>query len=375
MSYIKRVPRHLDREGIVEFIRKNYIYILVLGVAFFVAICATPRANAAACDLTAKLVNPCRPLLGATASNYSGVSGPRDQIQAHESRIGRPVDIVHLYHPAGTRPMSESDKYFANRPNTILSVTWKPARSKWAEANGSNAQVNAEIDAAADSIKALGSTKIMLTLHHEPENDVSGGAPGCNKNIYKGSYGTPADYRAMWHNVRQRFDNKKVTNVVWAINFMGFQKWDCMIADLWPGNDYVDWIHWDPYSEKGNFKGMVQRFYTWMEDNSTSEHDYVSKAWGLAEWGSWLGANQYNTYRLYAGAKQAIQNDMFPRLKAYMVFDAMKTSRIGYDRFGQHDPVELAYYRWFASDPRFTDSYYSGNHESVPTSSSRPTQR
>ncbi|MDB5185807.1 MAG: hypothetical protein JWL85_330, partial [Candidatus Saccharibacteria bacterium] len=239
---------------------------------------------------------------------------------------------------------------FANRADTILSVTWKPAEV-WSDASGSNEVVNAEIDAAANDIKSLGATKIMLTLYHEPEDNVSGGAESCDPTTttYKGTNGTPADYRAMWQNVRNRFDALQVTNVVWVMNYMGFSTWDCMIKDLWPGNNLVDWVEWDPYTSNGDFSGLVSRFYGYLEANSDAEHDFVSKPWGLAEWGSWKTATQANTYALYDGAKAALEANTFPRLKSYQIFDVSGTSRISYDSAASFDQAEVDSYKSFAN--------------------------
>lgn len=312
-----------------------------------------PAVKAADCVVDDKLVNSCRPWLGAAAGGYSGVSGVGGQMLAHEERIGRQVDIAHLYTTPGQMQLSDESVFFANRPDTILSVTWQPA-SKWADADGSNATTNANIDRMADSILALGSKKIMLTLHHEPENDVSGGGEGCSATkAWVGSAGTPAQYRAMWRTVRDRFDAKGVTNVVWVMNYMGYSGWDCIVDDLYPGNDLVDWVKWDPYGEKVDFESLVGRFYDYLAQTSDPAHDYLSKPWGLAEWGSWHNATQDHAYLLSQGAKAAVETNRFPRLKAYSVFDFGATCRIAYDRNGTYDPLELAYYKAYANSPAF----------------------
>ena len=325
----------------------------IAGIAVVVDRVATPDAVADECVLTALLVNPCRPMLGANAGNYPNVTaGYRPQLEGHEARIGRTVDVVHLYHVPGTRPLDEIDSYFATRPNTILSVTWKPAEL-WADAGGSSEVVNAQIDAAADDLIALGTTKVMLTLHHEPENDVTGGASGCT--YYSGDYGTPAEYRAMWRNVRDRFDAKGVTNVVWVMNYMGFVEWDCMVDDLWPGNDLVDWVVWDPYTDSVPWAQTVGRFYDYLENASSPEYAYASKPWGLGEWSVWRNATQAFTYQYYEDARASVAAGAFPRLKLYSVFDnavtTPRTSRIGYDSKGNFDQTEIDHYAAFANDP------------------------
>ena len=49
------------------------------------------------CTISAKLVNSCRPWLGAESGNYGVGSGFRARMLEHEARIGRQVDIVHAY--------------------------------------------------------------------------------------------------------------------------------------------------------------------------------------------------------------------------------------------------------------------------------------
>lgn len=342
--------------------RPLYKKILLMSIALAVAVTGataslvgTQAVSAEeACTVSEKLVNSCRPWLGAAAGGYPNVSGTGGQMLAHESRIGRQVDVAHLYTTPGSHVLSDESVFFANRADTILSVTWQPA-SQWADASGANALTNANIDRMADSIKALGDRKIMLTLHHEPENDVSGGALGCAANkTFVGSAGTPAEYRAMWQTVRDRFDAKGVSNVVWVMNYMGYSGWDCIVDDLWPGNHLVDWVQYDPYGEKVDFPTLIGRFYNFLEQTSNVEHDYLSKPWGLAEYGSWHNATQEHAYLLYQTAKTAVENNQFPRLKLYSVFDYGATCRIAYDRDGNYDPVELEYYRQFANSPVFS---------------------
>ncbi|MGD9999677.1 MAG: hypothetical protein AB7U39_22385 [Ilumatobacteraceae bacterium] len=206
---------------------------------------------------------------------------------------------------------------------------------------------------------------MLLALFHEPEDDVSGGASGCTS--YKGSSGTPADYRAMWRNVRERFAARGVTNAVFVMNYMGAPQWDCMVDDLWPGDDLVDWVMWDPYSESTPWSQTVGRFYGFLEASTDAAHHYTSKPWGLGEWGVWRGATQEFTYRFYDDARASISANEFPRLKLYSVFDhgatAPGTARIGYDSRELSDPVEVEHYRALANDPVFGGAA----NPSVPT--------
>ena len=80
-------------------------------------------------------------------------------------------------------------------------MNWKP-NPDWSQATGANATVNQAIDQAAANIKAAGA-KIMLTLNHEPDNDIGGGTSCSYKGTIAGN--TPANYVAMWRHIHDRF--------------------------------------------------------------------------------------------------------------------------------------------------------------------------
>ena len=331
----------------------------------------TPQAVAAdpVCTISAKLVNSCRPWLGAESGGY-GVTGTRARMLEHEARIGRQVDIVHSYLGAGATALTGDTLTLVRRPATMALVNWRVAL-EWAQGDGRNATTNAQIDAMAASIKSLGSTKIMLALYHEPESGLSrGGAPSC-PTVGNGTAGTTADYVGMWHNVRERFDAAGVTNVVWVMNYLGYPTSYCAAKDFWPGNDYVDWVMWDPYTKNTTWTQRVGSFYDFMEANNDAEHDWTSKPWGLAEFG-YVGSSQTAAYAMYDEISRNIANGVHPRLKAYMVWDNWTSSshddRVGYTEDHVLDPVEQEHYNAFANDPAL-----KGTAVPEPTDQTPPT--
>lgn len=342
--------------------RRNLRAVLMSSVLTLVAALLAPAARAAPprdCTPDEILVNPCRPLLGAYSNTYPGISGWRAHMDAEEARIGRPLDIVHLYHPPNSPlPLLPDERYFATRDKTAMFVNWKPGATSWADAAGGNDVVNAQIDEVADSIKAIAPVKIMLTLHHEPEDDVTPGTSGCPG--LKGTYGSPEDYRAMWRNVEGRFDARGVTNVVWVMNFMGYSNWDCLVPDLWPGNELVDWVMFDPYDtvSTSSWSASVSRFYNWMIANRDATHDYVSKPWGLAEFGVGGKTTQAHAYTYYDDARASVERNQFDRLKAYVAFDSegIVHTKTSYSVAGVYDPVEQEHFNSFANSAVFLDS-------------------
>jgi hypothetical protein len=347
------------------------LFVLVIGFSY-AGYRIQNKSSAESCAVSAILVNSCRPWLGTEANHY-GITAFRGRIEEHESRIGRQVDIAHDYRGAGDG-LSADDIYMAKRANTIALINWKPA-STWAAGDGSNATGNANIDKMADSIKSLGSTKIMLAVYHEPENDISPrGDPNCSSLTFSGTKGSVTDYVNMWHNVRKRFDAKGVTNVVWVMNYMGYSGWNCVVKDMWPGNGYVDWVMFDPYANT-TFADSVNPMYNYLTANTDASHAFTSKPWGLAEWGfdDRHGSTQAKVYAYYDNAKQALDNNTFPRLKAYVMWDnkvdgtGVIDARTMYTPANVIDKIEQAHYNAFANDPRFTDAFYAAGGTSTST--------
>lgn len=321
-----------------------------------------PSPSTGTCAVTDKLVNPCRPWLGAAANKYAGVTEGdyKAQILAHEQAIKRPVDIAHTYHPVGDNQLSSNDKYFINRANTYLFTNWKPA-AQWASAAGSNSTVNTAIDNMADSIKSVAPKKIFFTLNHEPENDVSSGGSGCNVS-YAGSAGTPSDYKAMWSNVRKRFDARGATNVVWVMDYMNYYKWDCLVDDLYPGNGLVDWVMFNAYGYgTGGFSKApdnIKRFVDLLGSYQSTSLDFKSKPWGVVEWNV-HDMPATTSYQYYDDVKAIANNNTHPNLKAYMVFDSIgpegNDNRIAYVD-GKRDDVRLQHYIDLANSNAFKTS-------------------
>lgn len=311
-------------------------------------------AAATECVVSPTLVNPCRPWLGAVAGKYPGSATWRGQIEAHEQRIGRQVDSVHTYHPAGQVTLTAEERYFVQR-GTIVHLHWKPA-NRWVDAGGGNATVNAQIDQLADQIKSVSPHKVMLGVFGEPERFVTPGTSSCPD--LRGDAGSPGQYRSMWANVQNRFAARGATNVVWVMNYLGYNRWDCLFPELWPGNDRVDWIVWDPYiGPSDRWDTFVGYFYSALERRSDTTHAFTSKPWGLAEFGFWYGTNQADAYRMYDDALASLRAERFPRLKLYEPFDTIGVvdTRISYTHTGMFDPVEQQHYNAFANDPTFSD--------------------
>jgi hypothetical protein len=314
-------------------------------------------AAATNCTVTAVLVNPCRPWLGAVADNYPGFATWKDQILGHEARIGKQVDVVHQYHPAGSVTLLSDERYFVDR-GSILYLNWRPA-NVWKDATGTKPTVTAQIDKMAQQIASVAPHKVMLSLFAEPERFVTPGTSACSGLLASASSGSPQDYKDMWAYVQGRFAAAGVTNVVWVMNYLGYFGWDCLFPELWPGNSRVDWITWDPYvGPRERWADIAGYFYNALQAKADATHDYTSKPWGIAEFGYWYGTNQTEAYRMYDDIRAWLDSGNYPRVKLYEPFDMIsvgRDTRTSYTTAGVYDPVEQQRYNAFANDPIFDD--------------------
>jgi hypothetical protein len=313
--------------------------------------------------MSATLVPSCGVLLGGSVHSFGGsdIVSENDDFNAG---IGMKMAVAHDYRTPG-QVLSGPDVTMAERSGTFLLLNWKPSWT-WGPAGGSDASVNAGIDAMAKSIKSLGNHKIMLSVYHEPENDVSGGASGCASSAYKGNSGTPAQYRAMWANVENRFNALGVTNVVWSMNYMGFGNWNCMVDDLWPGNSLVDWVLWDPYGrDGGTFSGSVGSFYNSLTAMSDSTHNYLSKPWGLGEFAT-NAHLESDRKAYYSNMKSTLDSNLFPKLKLLEVWDTFagpgSDYRVAYTYDDKPSPSELNAFKAVAADPTIASGRVSIGH-------------
>jgi beta-mannanase len=330
---------------------------LVAGVgAAFVAGPATAQAAAPAparCVTDAKLVPSCGVLWGAAAGGFT--NKPRDvEHKNWETLSGRTATIFHTYHKGDEKFPTAAEVAMVRDPAKprVLLLNWRVEYgSTWA--NVAAGKLDARIDAFAARVKATLPEKFFLVLNHEPEDDVRTDAA---------SGMTAKHFAASYRHVIKRLKAKGLSNMVNVVAYMGNEKWMAQPwwADLYPGDDVVDWIGLDSYVSSelnyyhaGVFADLLDRrakggegFYSW----ATTKH--ASKPLMVAEWGAYhrIGkvvnkAKQFNSV-LPELAKR-------PKVKAIVYFDTKA------DKFGDRDisidssPSSLAAFRRLAASPKF----------------------
>ncbi len=326
---------------------------------------ASPKAAGPRnCTPTALLVNPCRPWFGAAANGNPGAGSSRlAQFNYVEKLVGDRLDIFRDYHAPpgsgalGDLPLNSTEIALARRPNTYIDVNWKPAYN-WAQADGSNPAVNRNIARAAARIKSIAPHKIFLTLWWEPQHYVTSDPanPRCRLSG-DGTGGTPAQYIAMWQNVEKIFRANGVTNVVWAMDYQASHgMYDCLVPQLWPGNNLVDWVLYDTYSRtaQDTWANTVGPFYNLLLHDSSPRVNFDSKPWGLGEFGTCSNTDTVATQNFYLQGKAALAANKYPRLKMYVAFDDATGPAAGagclsnYTQTGRLDATKQADFNQFA---------------------------
>jgi hypothetical protein len=248
-----------------------------------------------------------------------------------------------------------------------LFLNWKPGgagQEQWANSAGVASEhcedgavcriVDGNLRTLAASIAAVKPHVILLTLWHEPENEVDG-------HVCAGAEcrGTAEEYVAMWHNARSLFAQGGADNVLWAWTMTGYSGHFDLLPDLWPGNDLVDWVLWDPYlpgTGGTDVVAAIDSAYQHLLATSDAEHDWAAKLWGLAEWGTSLDPNQATPQEqaaAFAQLETALNEEgAFPRLELLAYFDS-GASVI------EEEPA-LSAYRSLATSPHFSHLFADG---------------
>ena len=216
------------------------------------------------------------------APNSGALWGTSKFDKGWEAQMGRKFDIVHFYHQWSQSFPTAEERALAAEGRLLL-INWKSPGSWPAVANGSQ---DAQITATANRLKAFGK-KVFLAFHHEPENDIGGA-------------GQPADYARAFRRVVDGFNRVGADNVLFVWNMMGFVGGHGDIyPTLYPGDQYVDWIAYDPYNWYGckaghktrSFAEITKPFYDWTAAHAPgkplmlAEYGLREQPAGLAEQG------------------------------------------------------------------------------------------
>lgn len=241
------------------------------------------------CPLSEQLVPSCGVLWGAAVNpDWGRGQGWEAAFRDFEALTGRPLDVVHRFHVGDELFPTADELARAARPRgaSLFFFNWKPA-PELTFAEIAAGAVDDRIDRQAAHLQRHVDGPFFLGIHHEPEDRIDP-APG--------SGDTAADYRAMYRHVVQRLRDRGVGRMVTVMTYRGSPVWSAQpwFEGLYPGDDVVDWIGFDPYvfphpGWDQAFPAALDRtaggapgwpgFYTWATDT------HPDKPLMLAEWG------------------------------------------------------------------------------------------
>lgn len=288
------------------------------------------RYSDAGCTVSAQLVPSCGAWTGVAPGSFTDRPKP-EALADFEEAIRTPVDIVHTYARSGQLFPSRSEIAMTRQDGVrrLLFINYKPEGGHtWAQVAAG--VMDDELDRVAAHVRASYTDRFFFTVHHEPEEEVI---------PEPGSGYTADDYAAMFRHVVDRLRQRGVTNAVTVFNVMGFsghavQPW---FADLYPGDDVVDWVAGDLYAcldgdrPCGDFADLVNRsyhaewpgFYRW----ATTTHP--DKPLMLAEWGVHETGDGQAKADFVRGMAEQLPG--FPAVKALVYFDAPEDDGRGTD--------------------------------------------
>ncbi len=267
------------------------------------------------CGVSPLLVPECGAWFGASTPSADGRFDYSRGLEEYEAIVGSEPDILHFYERGGRPFPDATHRALAERPGrqrSILYFSWKVSTElSWREIAAGAADES--IAAVAAGLDAYPHT-VFLAIHHEPENDV---------NDDPASGMTPADYVAMYRHVVIRLRELGVDRAVHVMTYMGFERWAPIVDALYPGDDVVDWIAYDPYGFAGatSMPLLLDRpgpdgwpgFYSWATTKRPGTPIMV------AEWGFDFDVQPDAAAVIEDGAR-VLQRD-FPMIKALVYWN------------------------------------------------------
>jgi hypothetical protein len=283
-------------------------------------------------DLTAPGRGPAAPSTGAWVGAWVKPDVPTQAgrvaaVSEFEKAIGRPLDIVHVYHSTEDFP-ADADLDFIQQGRTLM-ISWAGDDTRVIASGRDDALIRQR----ALEVKALG-VPILLRWRWE-----------MNRPNLQASIWSPADYVAAWKHVRAIFTEVGATNAGWvwcplATDFDGTNA-----AAYYPGDDQVEWLCADVYpgSDYNSFADVSQEFMVW-----AAKHP---KPIIVGEYGAVEGDPGQRAAWLSQAAAYAKAH---PQIKAMVYFEAAQNQN-GTDRDFTltSDLGALNAFKRMAADPYF----------------------
>ncbi|MEU4307692.1 MULTISPECIES: glycosyl hydrolase [Streptomyces] len=242
------------------------------------------------CRPTELLEPPCGAWFGAFVPHDK--TNLADKVRAYEKNVGRRLDIVYTYHDMSAvtdtrlegQLLTEQEQRVGE--DRMLLLSWE---SKWW--GGTKAQQptwrriaagdldDSVIDVQARRVKEYGERtgkKVFLSFDLEMDTRTPGN-------------GSPADYVRAYRHIHDRFRELGVDNVVWTWIITGYLDHADLFEQMYPGDEYVDWIGYNQYNyylcHKTDWLSFAQTQYAthdWVRANISDDKPLMLSEFGSA---------------------------------------------------------------------------------------------
>lgn len=250
-----------------------------------------------------------------------------------ESEIGRKVSIDHIYVHIGT-PLPYARFAWDRANGRVPLVDWDVADPTYSWARIAAGKEDGIINATARAAAAYGQP-LLISFDHEP--------------LYSAFVpGRPAQFRAAWRHVVDRFRAAGADNVFWIL-ILTASTYDQGIADLYyPGRAYVNFLAADGYNWKftrhkarwRSFADIFTSFYYYTLEKRLP--GMITEAGTLED-----PNNPGRKAAWYRGADAWLHSH--PNIKAFVYFN----TTVRWPWWIDTSPQSLAAFRTLAQDPLF----------------------
>jgi hypothetical protein len=242
-----------------------------------------------------------------------------------ENRLGRRLAIYHNYHPWTDPFPSHSDRYFADRGTTLL-LSWAGTDTLTITSGRDDAMIRKRAEALAELNRP-----VLLRWRWEMNR------PNLAAQIHSGP-----DYVAAWRHIHDIFTEVGADDVGWVWCPLSAAQADSDYGSYYPGDQYVDWICSDGYSNSAadSFDDVFKPFLGWAAT--------IDKPVLIGEFGRTQGAAGSRAAWLLA-ARRSIERT--PQIKGVLYFESPQGVSGNYSLIDEPDAI--AAMRAWANDPYF----------------------
>ncbi len=270
-------------------------------------------------------------LRGPTCQVLWGTSAPGGSVSSFERAIGRRFNVVYFFNAidSGNLPTDDERQVVANGQTLHINLEsrqfTKPGRPpvRWSAVAAGD--YDATLTSAASGLASL-HKPFFITFDHEADGKAKLAARG-----------TPAQFVAAWRHVRKVFRDAGATQAIWTWVVTGYPPNFPTVPKLYPGNDAVDWISWDPYDSRGcqtgdvgssppqTFAEIARPFYDWLATTGARSGISLKKPYMISETGSAYDPKDPQTTVAFFRSIPAGLREL-PRIRAVTLWDQTEGS-------------------------------------------------